>query len=171
MRAFVAISMSPEVSDAMVRLQRRLGFGRAVPEDNLHLTLAFLDDQPEDLLEELHGHLAGLRCAPFSLSFTGLGVFGSAVHVPANDSANLTTLHGRVLGTCRKAGITLARRRFRPHVTVARLGKGQTPPPLRAELADFQIPDMEVQQVTLFESTLHPKGARHDPLAIYPLRA
>ena len=169
MRAFVAIPVPEEVADALERLQRRLGFGRAVPRENLHLTLAFLDDQPGDVLEGLHEQLSTLRASPFEVALAGLGVFGTAVHVPAVDNPALTDLQGRVITACRRAGITLQRRRFRPHVTLARLGKGQSPPPLRAELSEFQIPAIQVQSFALYESTLHPKGARHEILAGYPL--
>jgi len=168
-RAFIAIPVPEEVADALERLQRRLGFGRPAARDNLHLTLAFLDEQPEEVLEELHEQLSALRAQPFTVELAGLGVFGTAVHVPAAETPGLTDLQGRTLTACRRAGITLQRRRFRPHVTLARLGKGQTPPPLRAELSEFQIPSMQVQSFALYESTLHPKGARHEVLAHYPL--
>jgi 2'-5' RNA ligase len=169
MRSFIALTPPDDTAGALERLQRRLGFGRPTPRENLHLTLAFLDDQPQELLEELHEQLSTLRAPPFAVALAGLGVFGTAVHVPAMDNPALTDLHDRILTACRRAGITPQRRRFRPHVTLARLGKGQTPPPLRAELSDFQIPAMQVQSFALYQSTLHPKGARHEVLASYPL--
>ncbi len=57
MRAFVAVEVAGEVAAALVRVQARLRSGRPVAEENLHLTLAFLDDQPEERLEDLHGLL------------------------------------------------------------------------------------------------------------------
>ncbi|MBE1282513.1 MAG: RNA 2',3'-cyclic phosphodiesterase [Rhodobacteraceae bacterium] len=161
--------MPQDVAEALLRLQRRLGFGRPVPQDNLHLTLAFLDDQPEELLEDLHEELSTLRAAPFTIELAGLGVFGTAIHVPASDNPNLTALYDRITSACRRVGIPLQRRRFRPHVTLARLGKGQSPPPLKTELSDFQIPALPVTQVALYHSILHPKGARHEELASYQL--
>ena len=169
MRAFVALPISDEVADGLERLQRRLGFGRPAPRDNLHLTLAFLDDQPEATLEALHYELSELKSAPFSVSLNGLGVFGTAVHVPAVENPALMTVQDNVVSACRRSGITLPRRRFRQHVTIARLGKGQSPPPLRADLSDFHLPPMQVNALALYQSTLHPKGARHDVLADYPL--
>ncbi len=169
MRAFVALPISDEVADGLERLQRRLGFGRPAPRDNLHLTLAFLDDQPEATLEALHYELSALQAQPFTVILAGLGVFGTAVHVPAVENPALEAVQDKVVTACRRSGITLQRRRFRPHVTIARLGKGQSPPPLRADLSDFLLPPMQVTGLALYQSTLHPKGARHDILADYPL--
>jgi 2'-5' RNA ligase len=168
MRAFVALPIPDEVADGLERLQRRLGFGRPAPRGNLHLTLAFLDDQPEATLEALHYELSELKAAPFSVSLNGIGVFGTAVHVPAAENPELMKVQDNVVSACRRSGITLQRRRFRPHVTIARLGKGQSPPPLRADLSDVQLPPVLVTGMVLYRSTLHPKGARHDILADYP---
>ena len=57
MRSFIAISPSDDVKAAFAPLQRALPVGRPVPSDNMHLTLAFLDDQTEETLEELHEEL------------------------------------------------------------------------------------------------------------------
>jgi len=61
MRAFLALDIPENTVAALTRLQTAIPFGRPVPEDNLHLTLAFLDDAPEAELEDLHELLTGLR--------------------------------------------------------------------------------------------------------------
>ena len=169
MRAFIAIPVPEVTADALLNLQRHLGFGKSLPRENLHLTLAFLDDQTEERLEALHEELLDLRHRPFTVTLSGVGVFGAAIHAPALENTQLTDLHAQISSACRRAGIPLQRRRFRPHITLARLGKGQTPPPLRAALSEFHIPQMEVGQFALCRSSLHPKGARHYVLASYLL--
>ncbi|MBR9844371.1 MAG: hypothetical protein GYB25_14515 [Rhodobacteraceae bacterium] len=53
---------------AVAALQDELRVGRKPPEENLHLTLAFLDDQPEAVLSELHEALQAEALPEFSLN-------------------------------------------------------------------------------------------------------
>lgn len=179
MRCFVGIGLGAETSAALVRMQTLLPLGRPVAEQNLHLTLAFLDEQPEAALEALHTELEVLRQPAFDLRFNGFGSFGAArprlVFAAVDPVPALVALQAEVQRAARRAGIVLARRSFRPHVTLARFGAG-----LRAEgaaqLAGFleadapvPVPPSAARAVTLWQSTLLPDGARYDPLAHYPL--
>ncbi|AXI53875.1 hypothetical protein C1J05_04605 [Sulfitobacter sp. JL08] len=60
MRVFVAIDLPDEIRGELERLQEYLPVGRAVPSDNLHLTLSFLGDQSEVACEDAHGRVSGL---------------------------------------------------------------------------------------------------------------
>ncbi|UWQ10062.1 hypothetical protein K3X41_08920 [Aliiroseovarius crassostreae] len=71
MRSFIACPLPETVCAALVELAGRVKVGRAVPEDNLHLTLAFLDEQPVEQLEALHGELEAILSPPIHLSCTG----------------------------------------------------------------------------------------------------
>ncbi len=180
MRAFVAIDLPPEVTGAFARLQDLLPFGRTLEEENLHLTLAFLDDQPVGLLEEVHLALEALHVPAFELQPKGIGTFGS--RAPATlwaglrDSDALAELHRRVRGAARLAGLDLPRERFRPHVTLARFRR----PPGADDLerlrrflqahADFDAPAFVVRSFALYRSTLTQGGAIHEEIARYPLR-
>jgi len=181
MRTFLALDLPDAQQDALEDLADAVPVGRAVPAENLHLTLAFLDDQPDEVLEALHGKLQGLDFAPVPLVFDGLGSFGGTAPrvlfagVAANPA--LSALHGKVLSACRAAGLDLPRRRFRPHVTLARLPP-QLRPEGRARLERFvaahaalHLPAGVSGGITLFRSTLHPGGAIHEELASYPFCA
>ncbi|MGR3614645.1 MAG: RNA 2',3'-cyclic phosphodiesterase [Paracoccaceae bacterium] len=169
MRAFVAIPMPDDTADALIRLQRRLAFGKPVGRGNLHLTLAFLDDHPEDMLQELDHDLQGLQHPAFDVELAGLGRFGQAMYMNVARTDPLETLHTQVVSACRRSGIVLRRRRFHPHVTLARLQKGQSAPPMRHGVDELGSFELAVTSFALVESILHPKGARHDILAAYPL--
>lgn len=179
MRAFVAIALPDEIQTALERVQSMLPVGRPVPADNMHLTLAFLDDQPESRLRDLHDELAEIALPAFDLVLDGLGCFGGAE--PRALFANirpcdaLTRLRRAVLGGARKSAITLPRERFHPHVTLARFsgvlssgGQGQLQGFLTAQAA-FTLPPFTVSEFSLLESVLRPKGAQHIELATYPL--
>lgn len=179
MRAFVGIPLGPATVAALLRVQARLPVGRPVPEDNLHLTLAFLDEQPEAALEALHVEMEALRHPGFDLRFSGYDSFGGdrprLVYAAVAPDPALAGLHRAVLRAARAAGIVLAERRFRPHVTLARFGAGLRGDGVArlagflAHAPDVPIPDSPARAVTLWQSTLRPDGARHDPLAHYPL--
>jgi 2'-5' RNA ligase len=76
MRAFLALPIPVATLDALVAAQSRLAVGRPVPEENMHLTLAFLGEVSAGSLEELDDILSRHRCRPRTVNFGGLGTFG-----------------------------------------------------------------------------------------------
>ncbi|CUI00546.1 RNA 2',3'-cyclic phosphodiesterase [Leisingera aquaemixtae] len=179
MRAFVGLPLPDAALDALERLQEGLTVGRHVSADNMHLTLAFLDDQPEAVLETLHQSLAEISAPPLTLSFRGLDTFGGklprVLAAEVQKTPELSHLRDRIRSACRSSGIELPRERFRPHVTLARfprhLEEGQVAKIARflAAEADFRL-ESEADSFALFQSTLAPEGARYDVLAEYELR-
>lgn len=178
MRAFVAIDLSGPEADGFLDLQERLAVGRAVPVTNLHLTLAFLDDQPEETLRALHEELEDLRLPAFDLSFKGVDLFGGvrsrALAVLAEQNPLLLELQKAVVSRLYRVGITSVSRRWRPHVTLARIKDGgQSPERLQAAIgrgATAEVGPVEVTHFSLVQSTLTGAGAIHEVLCDYPLQ-
>ena len=179
MRAFVAITLPDDAHAALERIQAGLPVGRPVPADNLHLTLAFLDDQPEPALRDLHDALAEIAPPAIDLVIDGLGCFGGAepraVFANIRPSDGLTRLRRAVLGAARGVGMRIARERFHPHVTLARF-RGVLSAGGQAQLQAFlgqhahlTLGPFAAGEFSLFESVLRPKGAQHTELATYPL--
>ncbi|NSY39449.1 RNA 2',3'-cyclic phosphodiesterase [Leisingera sp. ANG59] len=178
MRTFVGLQMPDAALDALERVQEGLTVGRHVPAENMHLTLAFLDDQPETVLQTLHQVLAEISAPPLQLTFRGLETFGGklprVLAAQVRKTPELTHLRDRIRGACRQAGIELPRERFRPHVTLGRfprhLEAGQVEKIARylAEASGFRL-DCEAESLALYQSTLAPDGARYDVLAEYRL--
>jgi 2'-5' RNA ligase len=87
--------------------------------------------------------------------------------------AELKALQTKVSTAISRAGVTLARRRFRPHVSIARLKRPQTPGDARklgeflALNATFKAPPAPVFSMSLMESILSEEGPVYDPLAVY----
>ena len=173
----MAIEIDEDVADALGRLQAMLPCGRAVPRSNLHLTLTFLDDQPEERLEDLHFELEKISSAPFELKISGLGSFGGAqpraVFADVVPHRMLTKLQDGVVSAARRVGIRTERRRYHPHITIARLGRnehgGDRLQTYLARNSDVTLPDLPVRGFSLWSSSLHPEGARYDILARYIL--
>lgn len=180
MRAFVAITPPETVRDALLRVQETVPIGRPVPEENLHLTLAFLDDQPEPLLRDLHEELADIPAGIFDLDLAGLGAFGGAapriLFAQVESSDALDRLQRAVVAAARRVGLHLPRERFRPHITLVRF-PGRLSSLAQRQFRGFldthatdALPGFTVQDFTLFHSTLRRGGARHEELASYDLR-
>jgi hypothetical protein len=67
MRAFIAIDLPDDVRNRLEDLQEDLPLGRPADPDQMHLTLAFLGEQRDNVIEEVHEALLGLRFPAFEL--------------------------------------------------------------------------------------------------------
>lgn len=178
-RAFVAIAVPEALHPILEAGQSGLPTGRIVVSENFHITLAFLDSQPEAVLADLDAHLARIAMAPFPIAIEGLGTFGDArpraLFADVPPTPPLSRLRNAVRGAAREAGITLEHKRFHPHVTLARFGAGLTGeaiPALQAHIAKRmgQIHgQFTVEGFTLYESHLTHDGPIYTPLADYAL--
>ncbi|EPX86237.1 2'-5' RNA ligase [Rubellimicrobium thermophilum DSM 16684] len=179
MRAFVAIAIPDPVVHALETVQQALPVGRAVDPDQLHLTLAFLGEQPLERLEAAHEALEEIALPAFELRLRGLGLFDehrrpATLWAGVADDGALRGLRARVLGALHAAGLSLERRRFRPHVTLARLSALSAVEEERlaqflGRWESFPSPPFTVRGFGLWRSTLRPSGAIHEELAHYPL--
>ena len=179
MRLFVGLSLPDVVRAALSRLQSDLRVGRLVAPENLHLTLAFLDDQDLPTAEAVNELLEGLKAPAFDLRIAGLDLFDPArpriVFAAAERSEALVSLRKKVRAAVRDAGVILPRERFRPHVTLARLGRDLPQfelDKLGAFLeshGDFALDPFQIDRFGLFRSILGPDGPEYDLLAEYML--
>ncbi|MBV9168455.1 MAG: RNA 2',3'-cyclic phosphodiesterase [Chloroflexi bacterium] len=179
MRLFFAIELPADVRAALGRLQPH-DDGTAyrwVDPSLMHVTLAFLDEQPEDLLPKLEAiatqAASGSQAATLRLGEAGS--FGSR-RAPrvfwiglSGDTDALHELQQRLAGALRGAGITLEDRPFNPHITLARRREraaGTTPdwPPPHVEHPSFPM-----NELTLFQSRLSPRGPTYTAVFRAPL--
>lgn len=185
MRLFVALPVPERTAGEISALQDALGCGRAVDEENLHLTLAFLGDVMERDLPGLDEALAALPSRAVRVEPAGLDLMAGAGQGSAgkrsealvlrvrNDPA-LEALAHAVETAARRAGLDLPRRRFRPHITItrfgARLAEGEASRLGRflAARADSVLTPFEVQGFVLFRSHLRAQGPLYEALAEYP---
>ncbi len=177
-RSFLAIPVPEDEAAPLHDVQAALEVGRPVDPENWHLTLAFLSDQPETALEELHERLGDLEFDAFEMRIRGIDVFGgrnpSVLFAGVERSAPLVALRKKVRAAVRDAGIELPRERFRPHVTLARFRKRLTMLETQRiagvleAWGDLDAGHMPVRQITLYRSQLSHEGATYEPLAEYP---
>lgn len=132
-RLFTAIWPSPEVNEALHRVQRACNWpaaARTTRAERLHLTLHFIGNVDASRLEELGTALA-VPYEPFEMSFDRFEVWrgGIAALVASRPPAGLLALHARLAAALRDAGLPVEERPYRPHVTLARQARGALGPP------------------------------------------
>ena len=132
--------------------------------DDLHLTLAFLDDQPEEPLAALHDGLGrGRRRGRPALHALAYGL-GASSRLWCSTSPRSRRSWPATRSAARAAaGIDLPRERFRPHVTLARFPATAPPDPARLPraIAGRDAPEVAPPasaRRTLWSSGLTPAG-------------
>ena len=179
MRTFVATDLPDYVREELTTLQQGLEVGRLVPEQNLHLTLSFLGEQSDEAVQEAHQTLSTIRMRAFDLRLAGVGALGGRLpRVIVADVVQcdaLNELEKRIVRSLRRAGLNFSKKRFRPHVTLARLKNAPSTFDLArvrdylAGHASFQGSCFTVTRFLLYQSTLRPEAALHEALASYDL--
>ena len=177
-RLFVAIELPEAVKAELTRLGGGVPGAKWVSFENLHLTLRFIGEVDEDAASDIAAALGQIRAPSFDLVLSGVGQFSSArtprvlwVGVEKNDS--LVYLNTKVENALVRAGIAPERRRFSPHITLARLRTASKPRinSFVSTNAMFTAGPVHVDSFILFSSFLGRNGAIHRPEAVYPLDA
>jgi RNA 2',3'-cyclic 3'-phosphodiesterase len=184
MRCFVAIELAEDVRRPLIeflgRLPRASGV-RWVTPDQLHITLKFLGEVPEQRLGTVQGVVtdAAAEIAPFTIQLAGLGAFPTprsprVLWCGVQDEQQAC---GRWVAAAdprfAALGYEPEERAFTPHLTLGRSKDPSGAAAMRDVLARLKgppMPRMEVTEVVLFESRLRPTGAVYVPVLRAPLR-
>lgn len=139
-------------------------------DGQLHLTLAFVGEADRAQADALVEALADVESAAFPAEVAGVGHFErkgrpTALWARVPPGEPLAQLQRRVERACRRAGIDLEKRAYRPHVTLARLPRRAGPVgEWLTRHGTLRAGPWEVAGFTLYESRLRPEGARYSPL-------
>jgi RNA 2',3'-cyclic 3'-phosphodiesterase len=183
---FVAVKPPTEAVehlDEFLEVRRASGPFRWAPADQLHLTLAFLADVPDRKLDDLVERLgrAATRRTAFETAITGGGAFPNVVRARVLwagldlDEARRTEVDRLATGAraaANRAGVPVDGQRFRPHLTVARLGHPEELTSWVRLLDAYRGPAWTLDRITLVASYLGqgPRNRpRHDPVEDFPL--
>ena len=160
MRLFIAIELDPPIRRAAYELALELResvAGCAVREDNMHLTIAFLGEQPGGRLGALRKCMERAAAGSFRLELGNVGRFrrsgGDIWWLGVRLSPELRGLQARLCSELRSAGFETEERPFRPHITLLRQAGGDAP-----RTPDFPPLEQRVERMTLFES-MRERGA------------
>ena len=162
----MAVNIPESVKDQLLGWRLALRGARWVEPDQMHVTLAFLGEQPMNVYHEVCDSLEDLEFAPFELRFQSADFFGSkstprTLWADVRSSPELTTLQKKVSKHCRALGIKIKSRRFPPHLTLARLKSASFVDLARSLEALYvaQTDPFWIDSFQLFSSKLHPDGA------------
>ena len=192
MRVFVGLDIDPDIRERMTRyLEGVRGFApeaRWVKPESFHVTLKFIGEQKDELVEEIKRELATERAQPFDISFCGNGFFPNprsprVFWLGIEAGEQLRQLAEAVDEAVARTGVERETDDHRPHLTLARSGSGRPQPmpgehpspPLRRlaeKLEGKPAPDfgtMTAREYFLYESKLSPGGARYSKIARFPL--
>ncbi len=188
MRLFVAVELSEAVREGAARVARELaeafgpGAKRAVSwvtPANMHLTVRFLGETDPRAAEDLVRRMAASFETPaFRLALGGLGAFPRSgpprvIWLGLTEGAeSLLRVHDEIEGRLEGLDVEPEDRAFRAHLTLGRV-KAPPGPAARQAIASIRtdgIGSCDIQEVTLFESRLSPRGAIYTALARGRLR-
>ncbi len=178
-RCFIAIDIGEELRRKIASFVRGLEeFGpdvRWLRPENLHLTLKFLGDTEETLLDGIASSLQAVasRHGGFGLRLAGTGVFPDytrprVVWIGVDKSEELNLLYSDIEREMEGLGYERERREFTPHLTIGRIKSREKPLALLRELRrwkDREFGKIEVSEILLMKSTLKPTGAEYERLA------
>jgi len=161
MRLFVGLDLPWPLKQRLAVLAGGVPGARWVPAENFHLTLRFIGEVPAHRAEEIDLALATLRTRAFSLTLAGVGTFAKGgrdtqLWVGVERNPQLDHLQAKIETALQRAGLEPERRRFAPHVTLARLDNA--PPGKLAGFVQahnlFRSEPVPVERFFLFSSRL-----------------
>lgn len=176
-RLFTGIAIPPEVGAQLSLYRGGLPGGRWIEPADYHVTLRFLGDVEVTLAEDFHELLAERRTrAPLDIVLDGLSSFGGdrprAIYAAVAASPDLDDLQAEHERLARRAGAEPERRKFTPHVTLARLRRAAGPEAVAAYLAGVGIGtrlSFTATEVALFSARESRGGGPYVVEATYPL--
>lgn len=131
-RLFTALEIPAEIGQRLTRFRGGLPGARWVEPSDYHITLRFLGDIDATHANDVHDLLVEARPrSPIPITLDAIASFGGdaprSVHAAIAPSDALSELQAEHERIARHAGLAPERRKFTPHVTLARLARG-TPP-------------------------------------------
>jgi len=177
MRLFVGLDLPWELRQRVAMLSGAgIPGARWVPPENYHVTLRFIGETPRHVAEEIDHALIALKARSFSLTLAGVGTFAkggrsNTLWVGIERNPQLDHLKSKIETALQRCGLEPERRRFQPHLTLARLDN-----PAEAKLAGFvqahnlfRADPVPVEHFTLFSSLLGKEQAVYTAEVEYPL--
>jgi len=178
-RAFFAVDLSKAIRAALAGAMRSIPLtdakAKPVAQENLHVTLHFLGDVPDDrvMAAQEAGQAAASAVRAFEVGVEGL------VSVPpqgklrmiwasvADPSGRLGELHGLLGQQLGQREFDVDPRPLKPHVTLCRLRHAPQPEPIREAVgaASQDFGRTGVSQLVLYSSELTKAGPIYMPMA------
>ena len=177
MRLFVALDLPWALRERLAMLSAAgIPGARWVPPENMHLTLRFIGEMPGHRAEDIDHALAALRARRFAVTLAGVGTFAkggrsTSLWVGVERSQQLDHLQSKIETALQRCGLEPERRRFQPHVTLARLDNVAETKLVTFVQAHnlFRADPVPIEHFTLFSSQLGKEQSVYTAEVEYPL--
>jgi RNA 2',3'-cyclic 3'-phosphodiesterase len=194
MRLFIALDIDDAIRERIALFMDGVrGFApeaRWAKPESLHVTLKFLGEQPEPLVDQIKLALPAVSGAAAEMRFRGYGFFPTVKSarvfwVGMEAGPQLASLAATIDDKMASLGIPEEDRAFSPHLTLARAAGSSGSPRWRKEdapnrafqrlqekLASLTTPEfgtMTPREFFLYQSQLSPKGSKYTKLAAVAL--
>lgn len=167
-RLFVAVELPPEIRMCIKDLGRGIPKARPLPEEQIHLTLSFIGEVENSLFQEIRERLFEVKKRPFPLQIKGVGHFPprgtpKVLWAGVPPTEELVRLKRRVDKVLQSCGLETEKRKYSPHITLARLKNSPLPKVIEflAGNSLLQTPEFTVDSFQLFSSRINQNGAIH----------
>jgi len=175
-RLFVSVELPDGIKQSLGRICDDVPGARWLEADEMHLTVRFIGEVDGVVFDDVVHALDDVRLPPFELALRGVGHFPPrgeprVLWAGLERSAELKTLHDKVESAVVRAGVEPERRKFSPHVTLARL-KGTPERAVGGFIALnglYRSEPFAVDEFHLYSSRLSAKRAVHRAEASYAL--
>ena len=179
MRLFISIDFPQEVINyisllAKQLVEQNLFEGKLIKPEQLHLTLQFIGDVPEEKVPSLKQALQSISMPSFKACLGSLGVFPAQDHIRIIwldlKSKELNALAQKVHNVLQPL-VDLEDRPFLSHITIARVKKVKNIETLHDYLNTIEVEPLcfTINSFILKESTLLPSGPEYSDIKIYQL--
>jgi len=121
-RLFIAINIpskiKEEINEKFLKELKRYENFKVVPKENLHITLLFLGEIPQEKINEIKNKLSKIKFEKFKINLSTLGHFSHRViWIYADTKNNLLNKLSKEI----QNSLGIYDERFHPHVTICRV--------------------------------------------------
>ena len=195
MRLFLALDIDDDIRERINRfvdgVRNFAPDARWMQPESLHVTLKFIGEQPESVMENIKRAMATVSAGTTQIDFRGYGFFPTSKSarvfwIGMTSGPELVALAAAIDDTMPSLGIPKEDRPFSPHLTLAR-GRGASGSPrisskdgpsrtfqrLQEKLSALSVPEfgtMTPREFFLYQSHLSPKGSKYTKLASFSLQ-
>jgi len=180
MRFFIALDLPEESKTQLQAVQESVK--QLIPEakitagDKLHITIAFLGEQPDELQADLENVIkkAVVDIPPFILTPAYIDGFPS-IHHPntlwvgvKGDVDKLLVITDRIKDRLRELALQVDERRFVPHIAIAKFSDYHTPEEVEKNLQTMifgKFNPITISSIKLYESVADGGFHKHNTLA------
>ena len=174
-RAFVAVPISEVAArelESFLNTLKKMASLRWVTQAQFHITLRFLGEQTQAIIDQVRAVLAHLQFSPFDIELSYAGAFPDLKRPRVlwlsgrQGMRELTALAESLSKSLAEIGLAPEKRVFKPHLTLARTNGLPLPPQLCVALKHAPTLLWRCDNVDLMRSKLTPHGAVYSKIPL-----